>query len=144
MSELKQTAAFLARVPLFRSLNRGQLESLAKSLVSRDYTAGEEIVTQGKGGIGLFIVVSGKAEATHTRADGTKAVVNTFGPADFFGELAMLNDEPRTATVIAIENTECLVLTRWEFLAKLELDGKMATVILKELAQRFQRAMAVL
>jgi CRP/FNR family cyclic AMP-dependent transcriptional regulator len=144
MSELKQTAAFLARVPLFRSLNRGQLESLAKSFVPRDYATGEEIVTQGKGGIGLFVVVSGKAEAVHMRTDGTKAVVNTFGPSDFFGELAMLNDEPRTATVVALEDTECLVLTRWEFLAKLELDGKMATVILKELAQRFQRAMAVL
>jgi CRP/FNR family cyclic AMP-dependent transcriptional regulator len=144
MSELKQTAAFLARVPLFRSLNRGQLESLAKSLVPRDYATGEEIVTQGKGGIGLYIVVSGKAEAVHRRADGTKAVVNAFGPGDFFGELAMLNDEPRTATVVALENSQCLVLTRWEFLAKLEMDGKMATVILKELAQRFQRAMAVL
>jgi CRP/FNR family cyclic AMP-dependent transcriptional regulator len=144
MSELKQTVAFLARVPLFRSLNRGQLESLARSLVPRDYVAGEEIVTQGKGGIGLYIVVSGKTEAVHTRADGTKAVVNTFGPGDFFGELAMLNDEPRTATVVALENTQCLVLTRWEFLAKLELDGKMATLILKELAQRFQRAMALL
>ena len=56
----------------------------------------------------------------------------------------MLNDEPRTATVIALYDTECLVLTRWEFLAKLEIDGKMATLILKELARRFQRAMAVL
>lgn len=144
MSELKQTTAFLARVPLFRSLNRSQLESLARILVPRDYDAGEEIVTQGKGGIGMFIIVAGKAQAIHTRADGTQAVVNTFDPTDFFGELAMLNDEPRTATVVAVEDTECLVLTRWEFLAKLELDGKMATVILKELAQRFQRAMAVL
>ena len=144
MSELEQTATFLARVPLFRSLNKGQIESLARSLVARQYAAGENIVTQGKGGIGLFIVMSGKAEAVHLRADGTQAVVNAFGPADFFGELAMLNDEPRTATVVAVEDTECLVLTRWEFLAKLELDGKMATVILKELAKRFQRAMAVL
>jgi CRP/FNR family cyclic AMP-dependent transcriptional regulator len=144
MTKAQETAEFLARVPLFRSLSRTQLESLAKSLVSRQYAPGEEIVTQGKGGIGLFIVVSGKAEAIHMRTDGTKAVVNTFGSADFFGELAMLNDEPRTATVVALEDTECLVLTRWEFLAKLELDGKMATVILKELAQRFQRAMAVL
>jgi CRP/FNR family cyclic AMP-dependent transcriptional regulator len=144
MTKAKETAEFLARVPLFRNLNRSQLEGLAKSLVPRQYAAGEEIVTQGKGGIGLFIVVSGKAEAMHMRADGSKARVNEFGPADFFGELAMLNDEPRTATVVAVEDTECLVLTRWEFLAKLELDGRMATVILKELAQRFQRAMAVL
>jgi CRP/FNR family transcriptional regulator, cyclic AMP receptor protein len=144
MSELEQTVSFLARVPLFQSLNRGQLESLSRSFVPRNYAAGEEIVTQGKGGIGLYILVSGKAEAVHTRGDGTQAVVNTFRPADFFGELAMLSDEPRTATVVALEDTKCLVLARWDFLAKLELDGKMATVILKELAQRFQRAMTLL
>ena len=142
--ELKKTASFLASVPLFRSLNKAQIQSLARTMTPRHYAAGEELVRQGQGGIGLFVVVSGRAEAVHTRLDGTRVVVNTFGPTDFFGELAMLNDEPRTATVVAVEDTECLVLTRWEFLAKLEQDGKMATVILKELAQRFQRAMAVL
>jgi CRP/FNR family transcriptional regulator len=144
MSEKEKTVEFLARVPLFQNLNRRQLQGLANSLTSRHYAAGDEIVTQGKGGIGLFVIASGKAEAIHVRADGSKAVVNTFGPADFFGELAVLNDEPRTASVVATEDTECLVLTRWELLGKLELDGKMATVILIELAKRFQRALAVL
>jgi CRP/FNR family cyclic AMP-dependent transcriptional regulator len=141
---LKRTATFLAQVPLFRNLNKGQLQSLAKSVAPRHYAAGEELVTQGKGGIGLFVVVSGKAEAVHTRLDGTRVVVNTFGPTDFFGELAMLNDEPRTASVVALEDTECLVLVRWEFLGKLRQDGEMASVILQELATRFQRAMSVL
>ena len=144
MSEKESTAEFLARVPLFQNLNRRQLEALARSVTPRNYAAGDEIVTQGKGGIGLFILASGRAEAVHVRADGSKAVVNTFGPADFFGELAVLNDEPRTASVVATEDTDCLVLTRWELLGKLELDGKMATVILIELAKRFQRALAVL
>jgi CRP/FNR family transcriptional regulator len=144
MSEKAKTVEFLARVPLFQNLSRRQLEGLANSLTPRQYAAGDEIVTQGHGGVGLFILASGSAQAVHIRADGTKAVVNTFGPADFFGELAVLNDEPRTASVVATEDTACLVLTRWELLGKLELDGKMATVILKELARRFQRALAVL
>jgi CRP-like cAMP-binding protein len=144
MSEKENTAEFLARVPLFHNLNKRQLQGLARSVTHRQYAAGDEIVTQGKGGIGLFVIASGKAEAVHVRTDGSKAVVNTFGPADFFGELSVLNDEPRTASVVATEDTECLVLTRWELLGKLELDGKMATVILIELAKRFQRALAVL
>ena len=144
MSEKVDTAEFLARVPLFQNLNRRQIEGLARVITHRQYAAGDEIVTQGRGGIGLFVIASGKAEAVHVRTDGTKAVVNTFGPADFFGELAVLNDEPRTASVVATEDTECLVLTRWELMGKLETDGKMATVILIELAKRFQRALAVL
>ena len=75
--------------------------------------AGQAIVTQGLGGEGFFVVVSGRAEAIRQRADGAKLVVNTFGPTDFFGELALLDDGLRTATVVTTEPTKCLVLTRW-------------------------------
>lgn len=142
--ELRKTALFLAKVPLFRGLSKGQIQTLARAMTARHFSAGEELVQQGQGGIGLFVVTSGRAEAVHTRLDGTRVVVNTFGPTDFFGELAMLNDEPRTASVVAAEDTECLVLVRWDFLGKLKRDGEMATVILQELAKRFQRALAVL
>jgi len=144
MADQDQATQFLAKVPLFRSLKKGQLQSLAGSMVDREYKPGEEMVTQGEGGIGLYIVTSGKAEAVHTRADGSKAVVNVFGPTDFFGELAVLNDEPRTASVIAVEPTRCMVLSRWEFLSKLRNDADMAVVILQEMAYRFQRALQVL
>ena len=146
MSEFKfkKTAMFLAQVPLFRNLDKDQLQSLARSLTPRRYAAGTEIVRQGKGGISLFVVVSGKAEAVHTRADGTKVVVNTFGPTDYFGELALLNDEPRTASVVAVEDTACLVLVRWDFFGKLRRHREMATAILQEQSRRFQRALSVL
>jgi CRP-like cAMP-binding protein len=142
--DLEKTVQFLARVPLFRNLNKKQLQSLARAVVARHFKAGEELIEQGKGGIGLFIIVSGRAEATHTRIDGTEVVVNTFKPTDFFGELAVLNDEPRTASVIAVEDTEVLVLVRWELFGKLRQDPEMAIVILQELTRRFQRALAVL
>ena len=68
--------------------------------------------------------------------------VNTFGPTDFFGELALLDDGLRTASVKAVESTRCLVLTRWDFLAALrEADVEMSIVILQELAKRFRRAL---
>jgi len=139
-----KTATFLAQVPLFRNLDKRQLQSLARSMTPRRYTAGEELVRQGKGGIALYVVVSGKAEAVHSRADGTTVVVNTFGPTDYFGELAMLNDEPRTASVVAIEDTECLVLVRWDFLGKLQRNRGMAIAILQEQSRRFQRALSIL
>ena len=80
--------------------------------VGNDGTAGlqgayvsQEIVTQGKGGAGLFIVASGSAQAFHVRPDGSKALVNILEPTDFFGELALLSEGPRTATVVATEPT---------------------------------------
>jgi CRP-like cAMP-binding protein len=142
MNNLKQTVGFLQNVPLFYNLNNRQLEHLAKRMVERSYEAQQPIVTQGRGGEGFFIVTSGKAEAFRERADGEKVTVNTFGPTDFFGELALLDDGLRTASVIATEPTQCLVLTRWDFLSALrETDVEMAIVILEQLAKRFRRAL---
>jgi CRP/FNR family transcriptional regulator len=142
MSE--QVVNFLQRVPLFQSLNKRQLGQLASWLVEREYPSGQPIVSQGKGGEGFFLIMSGKAEATRERSDGTKVVVNTFGPTDYFGELALLDDGPRTATVTATEPTKCVVLVRWDFLAKLQSDADMAVKILQELAKRFRQALDTL
>ena len=137
----KQTAQFLDKVTLFNGLNSRQLDQLAKQVIGRNYEAGQTIVIQGSGGEGFFVVQSGNAEAVLERADGTKSVVNTFGPTQFFGELALLDDGPRTASVIATEATRCLVLTRWDFLATLREDSEMAIVILQELARRFRQTL---
>ncbi len=144
MADVKQTVGFLARVPLFRGLKKRQLERLARRFVERGYGDGEAVVTQGRGGEGIFIIVSGGAEAIREQVDGTKAVVNTFGPTDFFGELALLDDGLRTASVVTTEMTQCLILTRWDFLGVLKEDVDMAIVILEELAKRFRLALDVL
>lgn len=144
MADVKKTVGFLNRVQLFRGLEKRQLERLAQKFVPREYAAGQAIVTQGKGGEGFFIIESGRAEAIRERVDGTKVVINTFGPTDFFGEIALLDDGLRTASVIATEVTRCLVLTRWDFLAVLSDDVDMAITILEELAKRFRMVLDVL
>jgi len=141
MPDIKMTVEFLKKVPLFDSLKNRQLESLAKSFVERHYPAGKEIVTQGQGGEGFFIVVKGKCQAVRTRPDGEKVVVNQFEKGGYFGELALLDAGLRTASVVALEDTECLVLTRWDFLATLKEDGEMAVEILQEMARRFRLAL---
>ena len=141
MAHTGDTIQFLQRVPLFQGLNNRQLKKLAERFVERRYAAGEAMVTQGQGGEGFFILVSGKAEAVRARGDGEKVVVNTFGPADFFGEMALLDDGVRTATVQATEPCACLALTRWDFLGILKEDAEMAVAVLQELARRFRMAL---
>lgn len=141
MANLDQIVGFLNKVPLFTSLKRGQLERLAKRFIERQYDAGQAIVTQGQGGEGLFIIVSGKADVFRARVEGEKVLVNQFGPTDFFGEMALLDEGIRTATVVSTEKTVCLVLTRWDFLGILNEDAEMSIVILQELARRFRMAL---
>ncbi len=135
---------FLYRVPLFQSLSKRQIEQLAKRVLERDYQAGAVIVTQGKGGEGFFIVYSGKVDVVRERADGTKSVVNQLSEGDFFGEMALLDDGPRTATCVATEMTKCYVLPRWDFLAVMKDDADMAVTILEVMARRFRAALDVL
>jgi CRP-like cAMP-binding protein len=141
MSDVKEIVGFLHKVPLFTGLKNRQLENLAKRMVVRNYKPGDVIVTQGQGGEGFFIVTSGSAEVVRRRADGEMIVVNNFGPTDFFGELALLDDGPRTATITAKEPTNCLVLVRWDFMAVVRDDADMAVTILMELAHRFRVAL---
>jgi len=145
MADINQKKEFLSKVPLFQRLKDRQLQRLADRMVERKFGAGETIVKQGQGGEGFFIIISGKAEAVRERGDGETAVVNVFGPTDFFGELALLDEEGvRTATIKTTQPTECLVLTRWDFLAVLKQDAEMAVDILQELARRFRAALNAL
>jgi CRP-like cAMP-binding protein len=135
---------FLVRVPLFHGLNKRQLQKLANRIMTREYEPGQEIVTQGKGGEGIFIIASGSVQVVRERRDGSKITLNSFGPTDFFGELALLDEGRRTASVVAAEKTTCLSLTRWDFLGILKDDAEMAIVVAEELARRFRAALEAL
>jgi CRP/FNR family transcriptional regulator, cyclic AMP receptor protein len=145
MASTDQKKKFLSNVPLFVGLKDRQLQRLADRMVERNYAVGDSIVKQGQGGEGFYVLTSGKAEAVRERSDGEKVVVNTFGPTDFFGELALLDEEGiRTATITVIEPVVCLVLTRWDFLATLRTDAEMAVDILQVMAKRFRIALNTL
>ena len=144
MPDVKETVSVLNRTPLFRGLKKNQIERLARRFVERDYEEGKAMVTQGQGGEGFFIITSGHADVIRQRLDGSKEKVNEFKAGDFFGELALLDDGPRTASVIATEATHCLVLARWDFFGVLKEDVDTAITILQEMAKRFRMALDVL
>lgn len=141
MADVSRITHFLHTVPMFRGLDDRHLQRLAKRFTERSYATGEAIVSQGTLGIGLFIIESGKADAVRLMPDGSKVTVNHFGPTEFFGELSLLDDAPRTASVVATEPTICLILTQLDFMSALHEDADIPIVMLKELAKRFRRTM---
>lgn len=144
MVDIKAYTQIMSRVPLFSGLSEKQLKKLANRLTKRDYAEGEAIITQGKGGEGLFILTHGKAEAVRVQPDGEITTVNNFAPNDFFGELALLDEGLRTASVIAKSEVSCLILTRWDFKGILKNEPEMAITVLEEMAKRFRRALETL
>jgi CRP-like cAMP-binding protein len=144
MAQKEEMLQVLARTPLFRGLRPRQLERLSTRFVERNYETGDVIVAQGKGGEGFFVILSGDAEAVLVRGDGTTTVLNPLGTSDFFGEMALLTDALRSASVVARSPVKCVVLTRWDFLSVLRDDAEMAVTVLQELAERFGRVMSTL
>lgn len=142
MAKTDELVSYLTNVPLFQGLENRQLKQIASLTVQRSYQPDEEIVTQGKSGFGMFTITSGRAEAVLENEDGSVTVVNEFGPTDFFGEVALLDGGPRTASVVARETTNCLYLGHVEFIALMHSDPENATEIAVAVAKRLRRAIA--
>ncbi len=95
----------LGRVPVFSTLERGDLERIAEVSVPRSFEPGQSVFREGDASDTCYVVREGHARAVRSHGDGRTITLATFGPGDFFGELAMFEDERRSATVEAIERT---------------------------------------
>ena len=124
----------LASVPLLAGLNSRVRRRLAETGKRRTYAASDEIVRQGSTGTALYIVLSGEARIER---DGER--LGSVKAGDFFGELALIEEHPRSATVIADSDTECLLFPAWEFTALLEEHPEIAVPIMRALIQRLHR-----
>lgn len=131
--------ALLASVPLFSSLEPRVIGDLARQAKRRVYAPGETIVREGDTGTALYIIARGRVHVERDSGPGT-AALSRLEPGDFFGELALIEDHPRTATVIADEETECLLFVVWEFRALLKEHPEMAFPIMNALIARLHRA----
>jgi CRP-like cAMP-binding protein len=125
----------LASVPLLAGLRTRVRRRLAEIGKRRTFAAGETMVKEGETGTALYIVLSGSA-----RVEQRGAPIGQIEAGDFFGELALIEEHPRSATVVATEATDCLLFPAWEFTALLEEHPEIALPIMRKLIQRLHRS----
>jgi CRP-like cAMP-binding protein len=130
---------FLKHVALFQDLDRKSLEAIANAAVEQSYTPGQDVVRQGDTGVGAFIIKSGRVEAVQDRG-GHQHKLAELKSGDVFGEMALLDEFPRSATVRAIEPTTCLGIQRWHFKGILESHPQIALALLPVLTKRLRNA----
>jgi len=128
-----QKTELLAATPLFEGLEPDELERIAERTVETDYRAGGVIVREGEIGTGFFVIVSGSVGVVR---DGQ--TVGKLGPGEFFGELSVLDGQPRVAQVVSVEPTRCLGLASWDFEQALLESPTLALSILRGLAARLR------
>jgi CRP/FNR family transcriptional regulator, cyclic AMP receptor protein len=129
----------LRRCALFESVREEALAGVARQLRRRRFRRNEVIFHQGDPGDSLHVVSSGAVKIVLPHAEGEEAIIATLRPGDFFGELALLDGAPRSATAVAIERSETWALPRTAFLALLDDDPGLRDALLAGLAHELRR-----
>jgi CRP-like cAMP-binding protein len=127
----------LRNVPLFSALPGEDLERLARQMKERRFPEGAAVTSEGSGGAGFFVIVEGNA--TVSVGDEVRAQL---GPGDHFGEIALIDEGTRSATIVAATDLRCYGLTAWEFRPFVEEHPQVAWSLLQTLARRLRDAQA--
>lgn len=134
------SAPFLSTVPLFRGLGPLELQRFADATRERHYPKGSVILFENDPGEALFIVRSGRVKVVLIGEDGREVILGMLGVSDHFGELSLIDNQPRSAHVIAVEDSILLVLRRDDFRRCVESAPAVAWSMLEELSRRLRRA----
>jgi CRP-like cAMP-binding protein len=125
----------IGSVPFFSSLSAKGRKKLLAQGKQISYKAGSTIVAEGTTGVGFFLILEGKAEV---RKKGK--VLATLSKGQFFGEMSLIDDMPRSADVIALQPTTCWAITSWSFASLIKIQPEIALDMLKEIVKRLRVA----
>jgi CRP/FNR family cyclic AMP-dependent transcriptional regulator len=130
----------LRSVPLFASFSEEPLRMLTTVVTRRSVTRGTIIMAAGDPTDSLYIVLSGRLKVMMSDADGKEVILTILGPGEFFGEMGLIDDAPRSASVIAIEPCELLAITRRDFKKCLAENFEMSMAVMRGLVRRLREA----
>lgn len=134
------TADFLGTVPLFRGLERTELESFVELTRERSFPRGSVILFENDPGDSLFVVRLGRVKVVLIGEDGREVILGVLGVGQHFGELSLIDEQPRSAHVIAMEDASLIILRRDDFRKRVESSPSVAWSLLTELSRRLRRA----
>ncbi|MER2566584.1 MAG: cyclic nucleotide-binding domain-containing protein [Myxococcaceae bacterium] len=137
MDELTQRTNALKAMPLLADVPHGELEKLASRLTVEQHRTGSVVIKEGASGAAAYFVVTGTCEVRREGRRGSKRV-NVLKRGDCFGELSIINPAPRSATVVALENCDLLVLSEQDFRDALRSNRSMSLQLVRALAKRLQ------
>jgi CRP/FNR family transcriptional regulator, cyclic AMP receptor protein len=126
-------------VPLFDGLSPEALAKIESRAVARNYPRNAVVISEGDEATSMFIIVTGSVKVYHTEADGKETILNSQGPGQHFGELALVDDAPRSASVMTQEPSRLLVLSKAAFRECLEESPEVGYHLVQALARQVRR-----
>jgi CRP/FNR family cyclic AMP-dependent transcriptional regulator len=134
------STAVLKAVPLFSSFPEDQLRMLATVVTRKSATRSTIVMAGGDATDSLYIVLSGRLKVMMSDSDGKEVILSILGPGEFFGEMGLIDDSPRSASVVAIEACELLSITKRDFKKCLAENFEMAMAVMRGLVRRLREA----
>jgi len=123
----------IRKVSLFSELSRKQLKGIAKTGTERSFDPGRAIVKEGETGVGFYLILDGKVEVRRN-----KKVLSTLTAGEFFGEMGLIDDQPRSADVVAVSPTTTFGLSAWAFSGIVTGNPDIALKMMKVLVSRLR------
>ncbi|MCL4185809.1 MAG: cyclic nucleotide-binding domain-containing protein [Burkholderiaceae bacterium] len=136
----EENKAFLRRVPLLSSLNEQQLETLAAGSTRRNFPKGRTIVAEGEPSQTLYILLSGRAKVQRSDSEGKEVILAVLGSGDFFGEMSLIDEAPRSASVITLESCDFMAINKDSFKSMLMQSNEMCMAVMKGMVRRLREA----
>ena len=133
------TSALLAGVPFFSGLAEDDLEQIAEHATPESFRRGALIISDGDPADALYVVINGRVKVFLGSDDGKEVVLTILGPGESFGEIALLDEEPRSASVAAMEKTTVLVIRRDRFLELLRENSDLSWAMIRSPMTRWSR-----
>jgi len=135
MAGASDAVSMIGNVPFFAGLDKKKRKAVASQGKELSYKPGTPIVDEGTMGVGFYLILDGKAEV---RKGGR--ILASLGKGQFFGEMSLIDEQPRSADVIAVSPTKCWALSSWAFSSILKTNPEIALQMLKELVKRLRAA----
>ena len=128
----------LRGIPLFRRVSESDLEELATHLIERRFPKNATVVEEGLPGDYMYVIREGRAKVTKASEDGREKIMNFLEAGAFFGDMALLGDETRSASVKTLEESVLLALSRRDFIDLLRQSPDLSLAVIEELANRLR------
>ena len=136
----EENKAFLRRVPLFSGLTEPQLENLAGGSARRSYPKGRTIVAEGEPSQSMYILLAGRAKVQRSDSEGKEVILAVLSSGEFFGEMSLIDDAPRSASVITLEPCEFMAVSKEAFKAMLVQSPEVTMAVMRGLVRRLREA----
>jgi CRP-like cAMP-binding protein len=139
MADSSDAASLIGSVPFFGGLDEKKRKAIATQGKELSYKNGDTIVDEGTMGVGFYLILDGKAEVRK----GSK-VLASLGKGQFFGEMSLIDEQPRSADVVAVAPTKCWALSSWGFNGVVKTNPEIALAMLKEMVKRLRASQSSL